>query len=141
VLVVTGWKLVSLEHVRHLFARYGLLPAMIWAATFVMVVATDLLTGVLVGMALTLLELIPHLRRMRLRIDERGGRAGERDDAWKARRRSSSCRRSPRRWTPCRTAAVVRLDTRGLSCLDHTVAEALSDWLKRQGADRDARSS
>ena len=35
-----------------------------------MVVATDLLTGVLVGIGLTVLELVPNLRRLRLRVFE-----------------------------------------------------------------------
>jgi MFS superfamily sulfate permease-like transporter len=55
------------EHVRHLFHHYGVLPAGIWAATLVTVVATDLLTGVLVGIGLSLLELMPHMRRLRLK--------------------------------------------------------------------------
>src|SRR3546814_5911565 len=50
VLVVTGWRLVSLKHVRHLLKAHGPLPAAIWAVTFVLVVSTDLLTGVLVGL-------------------------------------------------------------------------------------------
>ncbi|MGC8020657.1 hypothetical protein ACP3WW_23365, partial [Salmonella enterica] len=64
ILVVTGVRLVSLAHVRHLFHSYGVLPALIWAVTLVVVVAEDLLTGVLVGIALSLLELVPHVRRL-----------------------------------------------------------------------------
>ncbi|MBW8859900.1 MAG: SulP family inorganic anion transporter, partial [Caulobacter sp.] len=130
VLVVTGWKLVSLQHVRHLFARYGLLPAMIWAATFVAVVATDLLTGVLVGMALTLLELVPNLRKMRLRIAQRT--LGE--DESKIRLEGAATFVQLPRIAKVLDAApnggLVRLDTRALTCLDHTCAEALGDWLK-----------
>ncbi|KAK0350670.1 hypothetical protein LTR94_028101, partial [Friedmanniomyces endolithicus] len=70
VLVITGWRLVSLKHVRHLFQRYGLFPAIIWGVTFVTVVATDLLMGVLVGLALTVLELLPQFRKLRLRIGQ-----------------------------------------------------------------------
>ena len=76
ILVVTGWRLVGLHHVRHLFTHYGPLPAVIWAATLIMVVATDLLTGVLIGLALSLLELVPHLRRLRLRVDQTHGDRG-----------------------------------------------------------------
>ncbi|MCZ3174251.1 SulP family inorganic anion transporter, partial [Acinetobacter baumannii] len=39
ILVVTGWRLVSLKHARHLFRDYGMLPVVIWAATLIMVVA------------------------------------------------------------------------------------------------------
>src|SRR5207244_1713278 len=71
ILVVTGWRLVSLTHVSHLFHRYGVLPAVIWAATLVTVVAEDLMTGVLVGLGLSLLELIPNIRRLNLRVHTR----------------------------------------------------------------------
>src|SRR5690606_34330997 len=70
ILVVTGWRLVSLSHVRHLFASYGLLPAAIWAATFILVVATDLLTGVLVGLGLSMIELLQHRKSLRLKVEE-----------------------------------------------------------------------
>ena len=70
ILVVTGVRLVDLAHVRHLLHQYGPLPAVVWAATLIMVVTTDLLTGVLVGLGLSLLELLPHARRLRLRMEE-----------------------------------------------------------------------
>jgi MFS superfamily sulfate permease-like transporter len=71
ILVLTGWRLASPAHARHLLARYGLVTAAIWLATLVMVVATDLLTGVLVGLGLSLLQALPALRKGPLRI-ERG---------------------------------------------------------------------
>src|SRR3546814_12730590 len=70
VLVVTGWRLVSLKHVRHLLKAHGPLPAAIWAVTFVLVVSTDLLTGVLVGLALSAIELLPHFKDLRLKVHE-----------------------------------------------------------------------
>ena len=78
VLVVTGWRLVSLVHFRHLLGRYGLLPAGIWAATLATVVATDLLTGVLVGIALSALEILPVALTSRLLVRVRAWGA---DDA------------------------------------------------------------
>ena len=45
-------------------------PAIVWAATLICVVATDLLTGVLVGIGLSMLELIPHLSRLRLKMQD-----------------------------------------------------------------------
>ncbi len=130
VLVVTGWKLVSLDHVRHLFARYGLLPAMIWAATFVAVVATDLLTGVLVGMALTLLELIPNLRKMRLRIAQRTLGEHESEIRLEGAATFVQLPKIAKVLDAAPNGGLVRLDTRALTCLDHTCAEALGDWLK-----------
>lgn len=130
VLVVTGWKLVSLDHVRHLFARYGLLPALIWGATFVMVVATDLLTGVLVGMALTLLELVPNLRKMRLNIAQRELGPDESEIRLEGAATFIQLPKIAKVLDTAPNNGLVKLDTRGLTSLDHTVAEALSDWLK-----------
>jgi MFS superfamily sulfate permease-like transporter len=130
VLVVTGWRLVSLDHVRHLFSRYGLLPALIWGATFVAVVATDLLTGVLVGMALTVVELIPHFTRMRLRINQRELGEQEREVALEGAATFVQLPRITKALDAVPDGGVVHLNTRALSCLDHTCAEVLSEWLK-----------
>ena len=57
ILVYTGYKLVDPKSIRHLLP-YGRMPVVIYAATVVMIVATDLLTGVLVGIALSVLKLV-----------------------------------------------------------------------------------
>jgi len=130
VLVVTGWRLVSLDHVRHLFHRYGALPTAIWAATFVAVVATDLLTGVLVGMALTLLELVPHLRRIRLTIAERRTENDMRELSLEGAATFVQLPRLARALETIPDDGGLRLDARGLTCLDHTCAEVINEWLK-----------
>jgi MFS superfamily sulfate permease-like transporter len=63
VLLVTGWRLISLRHVRHLFEHHGLVPVGIWAVTVAMVVLQDLLVGVALGLALSIIEIVPYLRR------------------------------------------------------------------------------
>jgi len=130
VLVVTGWRLVGLQHVRHLFDRYGVLPATIWAATFIAVVATDLLTGVLIGMALTLLELVPHLRRMRLDIAQREGEDDDRELSLEGAATFVQLPRITKTLETIPDGGVLRVDTRKLSALDHTCAEVLDEWLK-----------
>lgn len=57
VLVYTGIKLVQVEHLRHL-SRFGRVPLLIYAATLLTIVGKDLLTGVLVGVGLSLVSLI-----------------------------------------------------------------------------------
>ncbi|MCU1262109.1 MAG: SulP family inorganic anion transporter, partial [Bryobacterales bacterium] len=52
VLVFTGFKLIEMEHLRKL-AAYGRMPVAIYFATVIGIVAVDLLTGVLMGLALT----------------------------------------------------------------------------------------
>ncbi len=134
VLVVTGWRLVSLQHVRHLFRDYGLLPAGIWAATLVTVVAVDLLSGVLVGIGLSVLELLPHLKRLRLKIDEeQDGTDGYRialDGAAtfvSLPRLSDSLDRAPH-------GTAIQLDVTRLSAADHTSVEMIREWLNRRRA-------
>jgi MFS superfamily sulfate permease-like transporter len=133
VLVVTGWRLVSVRHAQHLYRDYGLLPVAIWAATLIMVVATDLLTGVLVGIGLTVLELIPNLKRLRLKMsEERDGEAHAIALDGAATfvtlpKLSAMLDRVP-------TGASVRLDVSKLDAVDHTTAELLRDWFQRRKA-------
>ncbi|HVJ03751.1 MAG TPA: SulP family inorganic anion transporter [Sphingomonas sp.] len=133
VLVVTGWRLVNVTHARHLFQHYGVLPALIWAVTLVLVVTEDLLTGVLVGIALSLLELVPNLRHLRLKVDRE--EEGDRHTVRLAGgatfitlpRLSDSLDAVP-------PSAPVRLDVSRLAAVDHTCAELLKDWLARRRA-------
>jgi MFS superfamily sulfate permease-like transporter len=131
ILVVTGWRLVSLKHVRHLFHQYGVLPALIWAATFVMVVSTDLLTGVLVGLGLSLLELIPHARRLKLKVDERHEPEGS-TIALDGAATFVTLPKLTKALDAVPAGRSVRLDVNHLSAIDHTCAEMLNDWLQRK---------
>jgi MFS superfamily sulfate permease-like transporter len=134
VLVVTGWRLVSLKHVRELLHRHGVLPAAIWAATVVMVVATDLLTGVLVGLALSLLEVLPHLRRMPLRIRRRDLPTGEAELRLEGAATFLQLPALLRALEALPPDATVRLDAGGLAQIDHTSMEMLADWAERRAA-------
>jgi MFS superfamily sulfate permease-like transporter len=131
VLVVTGWRLVHVGHVTSLFKNYGLLPALIWAATLILVVAEDLLTGVLVGIALSLLEVVPHLRKPGLRVDASGD-----DEALAIRvegvasiltlpKLAAALERAP-------ATGPIKLDLSSLRAVDHTSAEMIRDWLNRR---------
>ncbi|WP_343714392.1 SulP family inorganic anion transporter [Inquilinus sp.] len=134
VLVVTGWRLVSLKHVRELLQRHGVLPAAIWAATVVMVVATDLLTGVLVGLALSFLEVLPHLRRMPLRIRRRDLPTGEAELRLEGAATFLQLPALLRALEALPPGATVRLDAGGLAQIDHTSMEMLADWAERRAA-------
>ena len=133
ILVITGWRLVSLAHVRHLFHGYGLLPVVIWAATLIVVVAEDLLTGVLVGIGLSVLELIPHAPRLRLKINrhqDADGDALSLDGA-------ATFVTLPRLTSAIEAVPAgrpVRIDMSRLAAVDHTSAEMLRDWLQRRRA-------
>lgn len=131
ILVITGWRLVSLSHVRHLFASYGPLPAAIWAVTFILVVATDLLTGVLVGLALSVVELFQHRKSLRLKVEEDHG-----DEASRIALNGSATFVSLTGLTEklerIPHGREVHLDLHGLKGIDHTSAEMVKEWVSRR---------
>lgn len=133
ILVVTGWRLVSLAHAKHLFHSYGLLPALIWAATFVMVIATDLLTGVLVGLGLSLLELVPHARRLALNVDA-DYHGSESRMALAGTATFVTLPKLSRALDEVPEGRPLHLDLARLDAIDHTCAEMLRDWLQRRRA-------
>ena len=65
ILVFTGFKLIDPKAVRKL-QLYGKLPVLIYAVTMIMIVATDLLTGVLTGIALTILKVIYKVSHLKI---------------------------------------------------------------------------
>ncbi len=133
ILVITGWRLISLKHVRHLFQHYGLLPTLVWAGTFVTVITTDLLMGVLVGLALSALELIPHLRRLKLDIHRPA--TTQRSEIELS--GSATFVHLPRLSNALESLPAegpVRLTLARLSHIDHTCAEMIKDWLARHRA-------
>ncbi|UVM22032.1 SulP family inorganic anion transporter [Pseudomonas wadenswilerensis] len=67
VLVYTGVKLVDFKAFRGL-GRYGRMPMLTYAATALAIIFTDLLTGVLLGFALTLLKLALKAARLKISV-------------------------------------------------------------------------
>ncbi|MGY4524824.1 SulP family inorganic anion transporter [Pseudomonas sp. TE21394] len=67
VLVFTGIKLVDFKALRSL-GRYGRIPMFTYAATALAIILTDLLTGVLLGFALTLLKLALQAARLKINL-------------------------------------------------------------------------
>ncbi len=134
ILVVVGWRLVSLVHVRDLFRRYGAMPAAVWAATLVLVVTVDLLTGVLVGLALALVEIVPHLRKRYLLI--RSCPTGERNVSLKLAGSATFLQlpRLEKELAAVSPDANVRIETRRLAYIDHTTSEMIAEWADRRPA-------
>ena len=73
ILVYTGWKLINIPAVRRL-AQKGRGGVLIWAATVIAIVVTDLLIGVVTGFALALLRLAATFARLDVRISQEGRR-------------------------------------------------------------------
>ncbi|MDO6413327.1 SulP family inorganic anion transporter [Sphingomonas sp. BIUV-7] len=131
ILVVTGWRLVSLSHVRHLFHNYGALPAAIWVATFATVVATDLLTGVLVGIGLSAVEILPQITKLRLKVDVTE-ESDAREIALAGAATFLSLPKLSKVLDETPTDRPLRLNLRQMSAIDHTCSELLADWLQRR---------
>lgn len=131
ILVVTGIRLVSVDHVKHLLHRYGPLPAVVWAATLICVVATDLLTGVLVGIGLSLLELVPHASRLRLKLDE-ADRGEAREVALAGSATFLTLPKLSAKLESLPAAGLVILNVERLGHIDHTSAEMLREWVERR---------
>lgn len=134
VLVVTGARLVNFTHARHLLRDYGALPAMIWAVTLVLVVAEDLLTGVLVGIALSMIELLPNFRRLRLRVDEHAQDEGRSTLKLSGAATFIALPKLSARLDALPSKGPVSLDLTKCSAIDHTCSELLKDWLQRRRA-------
>lgn len=131
ILVVTGIRLVSLDHVKHLFHLYGPLPAIVWAGTLIMVVTTDLLTGVLVGVGLSLVELLPHVRAINLKMHDRT-QGDQPEMALDGAATFLTLPKLSSRLDAIPAAKSVRLDVQKLSHIDHSCAELLREWLERR---------
>src|SRR5262245_16619224 len=68
ILVYTGFKLVSVKAVRTLWG-YGRSEVAIYAATVAVIVGKDLLTGVLVGIALSVIKLLYTFSHLAVRVE------------------------------------------------------------------------
>jgi MFS superfamily sulfate permease-like transporter len=131
ILVITGVRLVSVALVKHLFHLYGPLPAVVWAATLICVVATDLLTGVLVGIGLSMIELLPHARRLRLNVEEEE-RGEAREVALRGTATFLSLPKLSAKLESLPAAGLVILNVERLGHIDHTCAEMLREWVDRR---------
>jgi MFS superfamily sulfate permease-like transporter len=136
ILVYTGYKLVNPQHVKHLL-RYGGAPVFIYAATLIVIVATDLLMGILVGLACSLIKVIYGLTHMEVRVSRDGARA--RIDLQII--GAATFIRMPKLIDtldslPRDQEVHVHLD--GLIYIDHACMDAISNW-ERQRCDKGAR--
>lgn len=130
ILVVTGWRLVGPAHVLHLRARHGLPTALIWLATLLGVVCVDLLSGVLIGMGLSLAQSLPRFLGGRLRVEPIEAGAGLRLSGSATFLQlpglSGALDALPR-------SGPVTLAAQGLRHVDHTCLEAIAEWAGRRG--------
>jgi MFS superfamily sulfate permease-like transporter len=101
--------------------------------TLLLVVTQDLLTGVLVGIGLSLLELIPVLRNLRLKV-VRVENDGHETVHLAGAATFLTLPKLSGALDAVPEGAPMRLDMSQLSSADHTTAELLKEWLARRRA-------
>lgn len=124
VLVYTGIKLVHVKEIKRL-ASFGKAPLAIYAATLLTIVLRDLLSGVLVGLALSIVHLL--WRATHLHVDLRDQGAGN----WQlGLSGSATFLRLPRLAEAIEKApdgVVIHVDATHLHHIDHACLELLED--------------
>jgi len=136
VLVYTGYKLVNPDNVKRLL-RFGGAPVFIYAATLIMIVATDLLTGILVGLACSLIKVVYGLTHMEVRV-RRDSLRGRIDLEIIG---AATFIRMPKLIDTLEALPrneEVHVHLQGLMYIDHACMDAISNW-EKQRADKGAR--
>ncbi|EPJ8785246.1 SulP family inorganic anion transporter [Pseudomonas aeruginosa] len=125
VLVYTGVKLVDFKALGNL-SRYGRMPMLVYAATALTIVFTDLLTGVLVGFALTLLKLVLKAARLKIALRYTGEHEAELRLSGAA-----TFLKVPalsRVLDEVKPGTTLHVPMDNLSYVDHACMELLEDW-------------
>ena len=134
VLVFTGWKLMNPMAMREL-ARHGRSEVAIFVATVVGVVATDLLTGILIGLGLAMLRLLVQLAEVKIDLKERPD--GSLDLTLTGVASFASLPRIAQQLESVQDGVIVHMDTDHLHYLDSACVELVENWA-RQHAGRGA---
>ena len=124
ILVYTGYKLVDVKNIRHL-ARYGRFPVMIYAATLIGIVATDLLTGVIIGIALSVAKLIHKVSHLGIRAVRSDSRTDIYLDG------AATFLNMPKLASTLESLPAgreVRIHIEDLAYIDHACLDLLSHW-------------
>jgi MFS superfamily sulfate permease-like transporter len=130
VLVYTGYKLVNPANIRRL-VQYGAFPVVIYAATVVMIVATDLLTGILVGIGLSIVKILYGLTHMHVRVT----RSEHRIDVHVV--GAATFVRMPKlvdTLDALPKGVDVHIHLGAVSYVDHACMEALANWERQRSA-------
>ncbi|MGQ0633618.1 MAG: SulP family inorganic anion transporter [Planctomycetaceae bacterium] len=132
ILVYTGYKLVNVRTIKSLW-KYGKGEALIYVATMLAIVASDLLTGVLVGLGLSIVKLLYTFTYLRIRL-QHDPRLRRSTLALKG---SATFLKLPRlaqalEQVPAGSELHVQLDQ--LAYIDHACLDLLLNWEQQQAA-------
>ena len=125
VIVRSSAKLVDFKALGNL-SRYGRMPMLVYAATALAIVFTDLLTGVLVGFALTLLKLVLKAARLKIALRYTGEHEAELRLSGAA-----TFLKVPalsRVLDEVKPGTTLHVPMDNLSYVDHACMELLEDW-------------
>lgn len=132
ILVYTGYKLINVQNIKHL-AEHGKSEVAIYAITVVAIVGTNLLEGVLIGLALAALKLLLTFSRLEARLEvATEGQAATLHLHGAATflgvpRLAEALERVP-------TGAELHLHFEHLSYIDHACLHLLQNWEKQHRA-------
>jgi MFS superfamily sulfate permease-like transporter len=130
ILVYTGYKLVNPQNVRRLL-RYGGLPVLVYAATVIMIVATDLLTGILTGLVLSILKVLYGMSHLGMEV--RPDAARKRIDVYVT--GSATFIRLPKLVDTLAALpedSEVHLHLADVQYIDHASMDAISTWQRQR---------
>lgn len=128
VLILTGIKLVKPADVRHL-RKFGWSPVLIYLASLITIVMTNLLTGVLVGIGLSLLKLL-------WRVTHLDAAVAEENDIHVIRLNGVATFIGIPKLASTLDAVPakcqVRVETHGLRFIDHACVDMIDNWAKNR---------
>jgi len=125
VLVYTGVKLVDLKALRSL-GRYGRMPMFVYAATALAILFTDLLSGVLVGFALTLAKLAWSASRLKVQLIQ--GDDGRAELRMVGAATFLKVPQLARALAAVRPGSELHVPLDRLTYIDHACMELLDEW-------------
>ncbi|WP_207814905.1 SulP family inorganic anion transporter [Pseudomonas sp. 50_B] len=132
VLVYTGFKLVDLKVFRGL-GRYGRMPMLTYAVTALAIVFSDLLTGVLIGFALTLAKLAFKASRLKISLIDLPA-AGEMELRLMGAATFLKVPALTRVLASIPPATTVHVPLNHLRYIDHACLELLEEWTRANQA-------
>jgi len=127
ILVYTGWKLINVDGARRL-AEIGRGELVVWAATVIAIVSTDLLTGVAIGIGLALGKLLLTFARLDIDIANQGNRY---DVSLRGAATFMSLPTLAERLEAIPDNSEVHFHLDQIAFMDHACIELLEDWHKR----------
>lgn len=128
VLVYTGYKLVNIQNVRRLL-QYGRMPVLIYGVTLVVIVAEDLLTGIIVGLVLSLVTILYSVTHLSVEVKTNGNQV----DVYLS--GAATFIRMPTlidRLERLPADAAVRVHVQRLGYVDHACLDAIAAWEKQR---------